>query len=429
VTPGVRVVLDARPLQAPDRAPVTAAYLDALLAAYDADPLAGESFAFLLQSDLDDPTVRFTNLTVVGRRMLPPTRLLRSGALTVDPFLLGGASLGAAWRAERQGAAGAVYHAVGGAVPLFSRVPTVVSLLDLAAWELPHAFQRGATVRFGQRLRAQLLRDAAAIIVGSSAVAGAARRLLRIRRDRIHVVRLAPREEFPAAARNADAAAEGSAGRRSEGIGEDHRAERERLGLPARYFVYSGRYDARHDLATLLRALADLAAAGRPAVLPEDVPWPPRVLLVGAPPDDRAALARAAAREGVGDTLAYAPALDPARLATLVAGARAALLPVVSEAAGLPVIESLAAGTPVVASSVGALPELVGPAGILVEPRDPRRLGVALATIWADDRVHRGLAAAAREHSETDRRTWLDVARETRAVYAAAGVPRSERAA
>ena len=176
MTPGVRVVLDARPLQAPDRAPVTAAYLDALLAAYDAEPLAGESFAFLLQSDLDDPTERFSHLTVVGRRMLPPTRLLRSGARTVDPVLLGGASLGAAWRAERQGAAGAVYHAVGGAVPLFSRVPTVVSLLDLAAWELPHAFQRGATVRFGQRLRAQLLREAAAIIVGTDAVAGAARR-------------------------------------------------------------------------------------------------------------------------------------------------------------------------------------------------------------------------------------------------------------
>jgi glycosyltransferase involved in cell wall biosynthesis len=153
------------------------------------------------------------------------------------------------------------------------------------------------------------------------------------------------------------------------------------------------------------------------------------VLLVGAPPDDRAALARAAAREGVGDTLAYAPALDPTRLATLVAGARAALMPVVSEAAGLPVIEALAAGTPVVASSVGALTELVGSAGILVEPREPGRLAVALGTIWADDRVHGRLAAAARERSESDRRTWLDVARDTRAVYAATGIPRSERAA
>ena len=97
--PGLRVVLDVRPLQDPARAPATARYLDALLGAFDADPIPGESFAFLLQSDLDDPTTGLSRLDVVGRRLLPPTRLLRSGALTIDPFLLRGASLGAAWRA------------------------------------------------------------------------------------------------------------------------------------------------------------------------------------------------------------------------------------------------------------------------------------------------------------------------------------------
>ncbi len=67
-------------------------------------------------------------------------------------------------------------------------------------------------------------------------------------------------------------------------------------------------------------------------------------------------------------------------MAGLVRGARAAILPVVSDAAGLPAIEAIACGTPVVASAVGALPELVGGAGILVEPRDPERLAVALAS-------------------------------------------------
>ena len=95
---GMRVVLDARPLQEPDRAPATAAYLGGLLGAFDAEPIAGESFAFFLQSDLADPTTGFDQLAVVGRRLLPPTRLLRSAAMTVDPFLLRGARL------ERHGA-------------------------------------------------------------------------------------------------------------------------------------------------------------------------------------------------------------------------------------------------------------------------------------------------------------------------------------
>ena len=157
------------------------------------------------------------------------------------------------------------------------------------------------------------------------------------------------------------------------------------------------------------------------------MPWPPRVLLVGATPDDRASLARAAAREGIGEALAYAPAV-PERLRRPPARARGAILPVVSEAAGLPAIEAIACGTPVVASSVGALPEIVGPAGLLVEPRDPDRLAVALATIWADDRVHARIAAAARERADAGRRTWADVARETRAVYAEVGIKRPREA-
>jgi glycosyltransferase involved in cell wall biosynthesis len=417
--PGVRVVLDARPLQEPDRAPLTAVYLDALLRAFDGAPLSGESFALLLGSDLDDPTEQFERLSVVGRRLLPPTRLLRSAVLTVDPFLLSGASLGAAWRAERGGAAGSVYHAVGGSIPLVTGLPLVVTLLDLAPWELPGAYQRGTASRFGQRLRARLLRDAAAVIVGTDAVGASARRLLHVPRDRIRVVALAPRPSFRPLATGPAAA--GSVATRAS---RDPRAERDRLGLPERYVIYSGRYDARQDLGTLLRALAELAAAGRPEGLPADAPWPPRVLFAGASPDDRAALARAAAREGVGETLAYAPRLDEERLASLVRGARAALLPVVSDSAGLAAIEAIASGTPVVASAVGALPEIVGAAGILVEPRDPARLAQALATAFVDDRVHGSLVALARERAEAEERTWADVARETRAIYAEAAQSR-----
>lgn len=415
--PGVRVVLDVRPLQEPERAPLTAAYLDALLGAYDAEPLPGESFAFLLGADLDDPTERFEHLSVIGRRLLPPTKLLRSGSLTVDPFVMFGASIGAAWRAERGGASGAVLHAMGGALPIATSIPIVVTLLDLAAWELPSAYQRTLSSRFGHRLRARLMRDAAAVIVGSEAVATAARRLLHVRRDRLRVVPLAPRPAF----RLLGPAPTPAGGPRRNGDHGDPRAERERLGLPERYLVYSGRYDARQDLGTLLRALAELAAAGRPSTLPEAEPWPPRVLLAGASPDDRASLARAAAREEVGDALAYAPRLDDERLATLIRGARAVLLPVVSDSAGLPAIEAIACGTPVVASAVGCLPEIVGAAGILVEPRDSARLASALATAIADDRVHAGLVATTRERAEATIRSWTDVARETRRIYAEVG--------
>jgi glycosyltransferase involved in cell wall biosynthesis len=400
---GVRVVLDVRPLQEPERAPTTAIYLEQLLRAFVAEPLAGESFTILTQAGLPDPTETLDGLRglpVAGRRPLPPTRLLRSGALTTDPFVLRSASIGAARGARRSGAVGAVFHTASGAVPLASGLPVVVTLLDLAPWEMPHVYQRRPAARFGHRLRARILRDAAMVIVPSAAAARDARRLLRIRRDRLRVVPLAARVEFAPSA--VTAAAE----------------ERVRLGLPGRYFVYPGRFDARQDLPTLLHALADLAAAGRPSGLDPDVAWPPRLVLVDATPDDRAALARAAARYGVGELLAYAPRLAPERLAALVAGARAAVLPAISATAGLPALEALAAGSPVVASAVGSLPEIVGAAGLIVEPRDPARLATALATIWSDDALRATLVEAIGSRSDVDRRTWADVARETRVVYA-----------
>ena len=77
---------------------------------------------------------------------------------------------------------------------------------------------------------------------------------------------------------------------------------------------------------------------------------------------------------------------------------------------------------PVVASSVGALPEIVGRAGILVEPRDPAALPLAIRAAWADDASTRCSPAAAAERPRTQR-TWADVARETRQIWAEAARP------
>jgi len=113
------------------------------------------------------------------------------------------------------------------------------------------------------------------------------------------------------------------------------------------------------------------------------------------------------------------PHLSSDDLAALQAGAEAAVFPAISEGTGLAVLEALAVGIPVVASRVGPLPELVGPAGIIVEPRDPARLAAALRAAWSGH-IHDQLRRVARQRAAGGRRTWADVARETREVYAAA---------
>ena len=398
-TRGLRVVIDLRPLQCPERAPVTAHYLGGLLSAYAAEPLEGESFVVLLQTDLPDPTEDVGGLPVVGKRWIPPTSALRSAALTFEPFLLRGASI-----ATARGAGGqAVYHLAGARQPLASRLPVVATLLDLAPWELPHVFQTSPAAQFGERLRSRMLQGAAAVIVGTESTARTATKLVHVHPNRLHVIPLPPQPAM--------SSIRGGGAALTEAIA----AERRRLGLPDRYLVFTGRYDARTDLPTLFEALAQLRDKPRPKDLAADAGWPPSVVMASARPEDIAALARAATREGLTALLTYTPELPVGRLATLIAGARAALVPSVSDAAGLAAIDAIACGTPVIASAVGALPEIVASTGVVVESRDPARLARAIEAVWSDDRLHKTLADAI---TAQPRPSWSEVARQTREVYA-----------
>ena len=336
--------------------------------------------------------MRYEHLEVVGRRQLPPTRLLRSGAMTVDPFLLRGAAVGAAWRAERGGAAGAVYHAVGGGpLPIASGLPVVV---DAAR---PRAVgAAGGLPAVGRR-------------AGSASACGRSSCATRRRSSSAARRRPAPRAGSCASGATGSTSSgsrrgRGSGSRPADRVGGGRgggaaRAARARRSLPRLHRAGSTPASTSPRCSRRWRA-GRRRAAGR--ARRDDAAWPPRVLLVGASPDDRASIARAAAREGDRRVPRLRARRSRSRTWPSSSAARArAILPVVSEAAGLPVIEAIACGTPVVASAVGPLPELVGPAGLLVEPRDPDRLAVALATIWADDGVHDGIAALARERAES----------------------------
>lgn len=415
--PGVRVVMDVRPLQERQRAPITASYLDRLLRAFAAEPVSGESFAFVLRGIRNDPTAELeaAGLPVAARRHLPPTsRLFRSAGLTIDSFLLRGAELHVAAGATEAGAAGTLYHTAGGAVPIASGLPVVATLMDLAPWELPERYAATAAARFGHRLRARSLRDATRVIVASRATAEAAQRLLHLPDECLAVVPLAADPAFSPQAADAERSA----------------ALRTRFDLPPRYLVFAGRYDARKDFATLFAALAALReqAASAPEAARRSGPvelagWPPVVVLAGAAGDgheDSPAVARHARRAGVADLIRLTPQLDANDLAALQADALAHVQPALSDDTGLAVTEALAVGIPVICTRVGALPEAVGAAGIIVEPGDAARLAVAIRALWEGGAVARQVTRRARQRAAGPRRTWADVARETRAVYAAA---------
>ncbi len=391
----VRAVVDARPLQEPERSPLTAWYLEQLLNAFAAHPLAGESFIVVSRALRDDPAavLAAAGLPIIASRRIPPTtRALRSAGLTLDSFLLRGAELGA------RGDTTTIFHTAGGAVPIASRLPIVATLLDLAPWELPETYAASRAARFGQRVRARVLRDAAVVIACSRATGELAHRHLHIPPERIAVVPFAVDDDFAAAARDEDRLT----------------ADRNRLSLPPRYLVFAGRYDARKDLRTLLQALALIRERGGsiPALV---------IALDLAFPDDHARVARAVAAAELVENVTVVAVTGARQRAAVIAGAEAFVYPALSEATALPALEAFACGVPVISSRTGALPETIGSAGIVVEPREPGRMASALEAIWAAGPLARQLRDHAARRAALPQRTWADVAHETRVAYARAG--------
>jgi glycosyltransferase involved in cell wall biosynthesis len=408
---GVRVVVDARPMQEPERSPLTASYLERLLTAFAGDPVEGESFVLITRALRDDPSAELSarGLPIALTRRIPPTtRVLRSAGMTLDSFLLRGAEVGLA--ADQS----AVFHTAGGAVPVGSGLPIVATLLDLAPWELPGIYAASAAARFGHRLRRRVLHDATRVIVCSRAGAETARRRLHLPMERLAVVPLAVDEEFRAAGRDLGAV----------------RETRDRLGLPSRYLCFSGRYDARKDMTTLYAALrelrerspaADGAVANNGAGGRHGLP-PSLVILVSGGADELEIVTRAVERSGVTEMIRIVTPSDAAERARIIAGADGFVYPALSEATALPVLEALSLGVPVICTRAGALPEVVASAGIVVAPRDASRLAAALEAIWNSGSLADQLRQQAKRRAAANDRTWADVARETRDVYRAAAL-------
>ena len=125
---------------------------------------------------------------------------------------------------------------------------------------------------------------------------------------------------------------------------------------------------------------------------------------------DRAALTRAVAEAGLEDRVRLAGLLPRADVAALLRSAHAVVAPSVPTAEGkregIPVVlmEAMASGVPVVASGISGIPELVddGVSGLLVPPRDPPALALALRRLYDDAELRERLARAGREKVERE---------------------------
>jgi glycosyltransferase involved in cell wall biosynthesis len=257
------------------------------------------------------------------------------------------------WRAARDGVD--VLHCPSHRGPLWSRVPIVLTLHDLAVLRHPETFNRW-TRTYSRVVLPRLARSAARVIAVSEFTAREGIELLGIDERRVRVIPHGVESPFTPDG----PAAEGE------------------------YVLAVGTLEPRKNLERIAEA------ASRAGV---------ELRVVGA--------------TGWGavdvDSLGF---VNDERLAELYRGAACLVYPSLYEGFGLPVLEAMACGTPVVTSTGSAPGELANGAAVLVDPLDVEAIA---AGIGEATRRHEELRAAGLRRAQGY--TWEAAAKATAYVY------------
>jgi glycosyltransferase involved in cell wall biosynthesis len=149
--------------------------------------------------------------------------------------------------------------------------------------------------------------------------------------------------------------------------------------LPRAYLLVCGTVEPRKNIAAILEAHR-LSGTKMP-------------LVVAGPETTRDAALEAAVRAAGAVRLKDLPTPD---MISVIAQARALIMPSLAEGFGLPVAEAMALGTPVITSHAGALAETACGAALLVDPASIDAIAGAIARIAQDDALWHHLVNAGR---------------------------------
>lgn len=175
------------------------------------------------------------------------------------------------------------------------------------------------------------------------------------------------------------------------------------------YILGVGNLQPRKNLPRLIAAFARLR---REQAIPH------QLVLVGQKAWRNHTITAAIASAGVQEEVILTGYVPDDDLPLLYSGADLFVYPSLYEGFGLPVLEAMACGTPVVTSRTSSLPEVAGDAAWLVDPLDTEELVQAIGELLSDPGKREELRQRGLARSRTF--SWLETARQSRALYEAA---------
>ncbi|GAB4400574.1 MAG: glycosyltransferase family 1 protein [Anaerolineales bacterium] len=277
-------------------------------------------------------------------------------------------------------------HAMAFVTPVFSSVPSVVTVYDVSFALFPESF-RPFNRWYLTTMTRRSVRKARAVLAISQNTANDLGRLWGIPRDKIHLAYCGVDDIFRPVP------------------GGEVQAFREARGLPAQYILFVGTLEPRKNVVRLVEAFALLKKQGLPH----------KLVLAGGRGWMYEPIFAAVERLGLESEVVFPGFVPRQELPLWYNGAAVFVYPSLYEGFGLGPLEAMACGTPVVVSDRASLPEVVGDAGLTVPPDDVSALAEAMAAILREPT----LAARLRERGLRRARgfTWERTAQATVQAY------------
>ncbi|TAL19725.1 glycosyltransferase family 1 protein [Patescibacteria group bacterium] len=292
-----------------------------------------------------------------------------------------------------------VFHLPAGILPLALKIPTVVTVHDLAIYSHPEWFPKqffSVKVAYPRTIR-----SASRIIAVSAATATEVKKRFQIPTGRIETI-------YPGVDTAGGSLLTEDIFTEDDAVDWSDLARRYRLTKP--YLLFLGTIEPRKNVKKLVEAYVN-AWRQSPAIRKTPL------LLAGAP-GWRSAGALAAIRAAAAQTkgavrqIGYVAHQDKF---PLMRSAQGFVFPSLAEGFGLPVVEAMALGVPVLISDIPVFREVAGQNAFFVKPNSLASIAEGLIALVSKTKKRRQLTLAGRVWAK--RYSWAAAARKTIKVY------------
>lgn len=278
-------------------------------------------------------------------------------------------------------------HLTGFAAPLRSRVPVILTVMDLIGVLFSKNFPHASRF-YWSRYLPFTLRAVPLLVTLSENTKRDVIRLAHIPSERITVIPPGVHTRF-------------------QPIADPSRLEtvRAHLELPARFFLFVSTLEPRKGIDTLVNAYGTIAPEVR-----EDL------VIVGKRGWGYESVFDSVAQLGLQTRIHFLDYINDDDLPAVYNRATAFVFPSRYEGFGLTPLEAMACGAPVISSNASSLPEVIGDAGILLEPGNRDGFARAMYQVATQDDMRRELGARGIRRAKLF--SWQRAAAETAACYA-----------